>query len=492
MVAPLHSIPADVTPRRAANATSRRAAAFLLGVLATLAAGCTVLPARSEIAAPQPAPTRQSLARQIAVDGGSGPGGGAQSAPARRELIAQLEAEGKPDLLRHQLAVMTADGPVELSRGNDVRVLVDGPQTFAAVFAAIEKARHSILVETYIIEDEGLAKKFADLLLRKRAAGVHVSLIFDAVGSIDTDESYFDRLRDGGVQVCRYNPVHPLDRAGYWNITQRDHRKIIVVDGQTAFIGGINISRVYASGSSPGGSGRPRHAGTEDGWRDTHLAVRGPAAGTLSDLVHEVWQRQGCEGTMPALAGTRAAPAGDKVLRVIASSPDGRPSEIYRALLAAIDNARRSVHLTMAYFAPGPEMVAALSGAARRGVDVHLILPSMSDFAPVLNAGRSYYAELLEAGVKIAELQDAVLHSKTAVIDGVWSTIGSSNMDWRSLADNNEANVVVLGDDFGLEMERLFRRDLDKSEVIDAQRWAHRPLPQRLKEWLARVAERWL
>lgn len=458
-----------------------------VATLGLLAAGCAMLPARHEVGSPEPGATRQTLAAQITVQGS----GGAQAAPARRELIAQLEAEGKAALLRHQLAVMTADGPVELIRGNDVRVLVDGPQTFAAIFAAIEKARRSIVIETYILEDEGLAQKFAELLLKKRAAGVSVNLMFDAVGSIATDEAYFDRLRAGGVQVCRFNPVHPLDRPGYWNITHRDHRKIIVVDGATAFTGGINISRVYSSGSSPGRSGRPRAASAEDGWRDTHMAVRGPAAHALEKLVHETWRDQGCEGALPTLGAPPPA-AGDKVLRIIASSPDGRPSEIYRALLGAIDNARHSVHLTMAYFAPGEEMVAALTAAARRGVDVHLILPSMSDFTPVLNAGRWYYTELLRAGVKVSELQDAVLHAKTAVIDGVWSTIGSSNMDWRSLADNNEANVVVLGEDFAAEMARMFERDLAQSQAITAEAWAARPLPQRVKEWLARLAERWL
>lgn len=460
---------------------------FAIAGLAVLAAGCAMLPARSEIPAPAPGATRQTLAAQIAVQGSNG----SQPAPARRELIAQLEAEGKPALLRHQLAVMAADGAVELIRGNDVRVLVDGPQTFDAIFAAIEKARRSIFIETYIVEDEGLAKKFADLLLKKRAAGVTVNLMFDAVGSIGTDEAYFDRLRAGGVHVCRFNPVHPLDRPGYWNITHRDHRKIIVVDTAVAFTGGINISRVYSSGSSPGRSGRPRAAAAEDGWRDTHMEMRGPAAHAFEKLVREVWRDQGCEGELPAPTAA-AAPAGDKVLRIIASSPDGRPSEIYRALLAAIDNARHSVHLTMAYFAPGEEMVAALAGAARRGVDVQLILPSMSDFTPVLNAGRSYYGQLLESGVKIAELQDAVLHAKTAVVDGVWSTIGSSNMDWRSLVDNNEANVVVLGEDFATEMTRVFERDLAQSQVITAEAWAARPLPQRVKEWFARLAERWL
>lgn len=458
----------------------------VVGVLA-LAGGCAVLPARSEIRTPEAGATRQGLAEQIAVQGSAG----TQSAPAKRELLAQLEAEGKAGLMRHQLAVMTAEGPVELFRGNDVRVLIDGPQTFAALFAAIEKARRTIVIETYIVEDDELAQKFADLLLRKRAAGLNVSLMFDAVGSMATEQAYFDRLRAGGVKVCRFNPVNPLTRPGYWNITQRDHRKIIVVDGATAFIGGINISRVYTSGSSPG-SGRSREASVDSGWRDTHMMLRGPVAPAFEKLVHDIWRDQGCEGTLPPLPTAAPAPAGDKVVRVIASSPDGRPNEIYRALLGAMDHARHSVHLTMAYFAPGPEMVGALTAAARRGVDVHLILPSVSDFTPVLNAGRSYYKELLAAGVKLAELQDAVLHSKTAVIDGVWSTIGSSNMDWRSLASNNEANAVVLGEDFAAEMERMFQRDLAQSEPITAAAWAARPLSQRVKEWFARVAERWL
>jgi cardiolipin synthase A/B len=146
----------------------------------------------------------------------------------------------------------------------------------------------------------------------------------------------------------------------------------------------------------------------------------------------------------------------------------------------------------MAYFAPGAEMIDALGQAARRGVDVHLILPSISDFAPVLHAGRSYYAGLLEAGVKISERQDAVLHAKTAVIDGVWSTVGSGNLDWRSLVANDEVNAIVLGEDSAQDMERIFERDLAQSEAIDPARWADRPIGQRLKEWLARIAERWL
>jgi cardiolipin synthase A/B len=202
-----------------------------------------------------------------------------------------------------------------------------------------------------------------------------------------------------------------------------------------------------------------------------------------------VWMAQGCEAALPPVA-PKQPPAGDRLVQIIPSGPDGDDNRIYGALLSAIDASTRSVHLSMAYFAPGPDMVAALCDAAARGVDVSLILPSVSDFSPVLYAGRSYYTQLLEAGVRIHELRGAVLHAKTAVIDGVWSTVGSSNMDWRSFTDNNEVNAVVLGEDFGREMEQVFRRDIAASSPVTAEAWAHRPLAARAREWFARLLER--
>jgi cardiolipin synthase len=177
---------------------------------------------------------------------------------------------------------------------------------------------------------------------------------------------------------------------------------------------------------------------------------------------------------------------------VLASGPDDAVPAIYVSLLSAILYAEKAVHITMAYFVPDEQTIEALVGAARRGLDVALVLPSYTDFWAVFHAGRSRYSELLAAGVKIHERQNTLLHAKTIVIDGVWSTVGSSNMDWRSFLHNEELNVVVLGSAFGEQMEAMFARDLAESVAIDRETWERRPLSIRMKEWAARVWEYWL
>jgi len=179
-------------------------------------------------------------------------------------------------------------------------------------------------------------------------------------------------------------------------------------------------------------------------------------------------------------------------VRAIGSTPDDPYSLIYLTLISAIGNAEKQVYLTNAYFVPDPQLLKSLTDAAGRGVDVRLILPSHSDSAMVFHAGRSHYSGLLEGGVKLYERLGALLHSKTAVIDGVWSTVGSTNLDWRSFLDNDEINAVVLGREFGQKMSDMFAADLAASRGIDPERWERRPLSFRIKEWMARVWERLL
>jgi len=184
---------------------------------------------------------------------------------------------------------------------------------------------------------------------------------------------------------------------------------------------------------------------------------------------------------------------GPHVVRILVNRPGSADNHaIYLTLLSAINSSQRSVHITMAYFVPDPGFIEALADAARRGVDVTLLLPGFSDFSIVLHAGRSHYEELLEAGVKIYERKDALLHAKTAVVDGVWSTAGSSNLDWRSFTLNHEINAVILGADFGAQMEALFERDRQASEPVSLEQWKRRPLTDRLKEFMSRLLERWL
>lgn len=460
--------------------------AWAVALISGLAA-CAQTPPAQRVQPAASAPSIQRVASQVSVRGQ----GGQLPRAARETLLRQLGEQGGTTLVQRHLSAMSRFGSVELLAGNQAQLLVDGPATFGSMFAAIEQARSTILLESYIIDDAATAQRLAQLLARKREQGVGVAVLYDAVGSIGTPAAYFDDLRSHGVAVCAFNPLKPVPGQTASDITQRDHRKILVVDRDVAFTGGINISAVYSSGSF-----RRRPAAGADastGWRDTQIRLRGPAASALDDLVRQTWSAQGCTDTLAAAAprppgGTAA---GTQVLRIVAASPGDAVNRIYELLLTAIDASQRSVLLTMAYFAPGNDMLDALCEAAERGVDVRLILPSLSDFSPVLVAGRSYYDRLLAAGVKVYELQGAVLHAKTAVIDGVVSTVGTSNMDWRSFGSNQEVNAVVIGEDFGDTLTELFRRDQAASQAIDLVQWRQRSVWQRTKEAVARLLERW-
>lgn len=469
----------------------RLAAALLASALvgACAAVGTPLRADQPAAASASRAPSARTVAQTVQVTGQRG----RLDAAARTQMLNRLGAQGNADLLNRQLQAMARFGDVDLYAQNEATLLVDGPATFASMFQAIEQARQTVLLQSYIIEDSEIAQRLSELLVRKRGEGVPVLVLYDAVGSIGTSTAFFDGLRAAGIPTCDLHPVNPLSRPGYWEIVNRDHRKILTVDRRIGYTGGINVSAVYSSGSF-GGSKRPKASdGTtpDNGWRDTQIRLRGPAVTALDDMVRRTWQDQGCKGELPALptTPTAAAGAGRHVVRIVPASPEQPYSEVYAMLLGAIDAATRSVHLTMAYFAPGQEMIDALTDAARRGVDVQLILPSVSDFSPVLHAGRSHYSRLLAAGVKLYELQDAVLHAKTAVIDGVVSTVGSSNMDWRSFTGNHEVNAVVFGEDFADAMNTMFQRDLAASTPITPEVWKRRPLVQRAKERFARWFE---
>lgn len=414
-----------------------------------------------------------------------------QGVSSPRRVAAQVAAEGRAALALHQLNQLAAQGDAHLFRNNAARLLIDGPATFAAMRAAVRAARTRVLLESYIFEDEGLAAEMGALLAEKVRAGVGVAVLYDSLGSRNASDTFFESLRARGVSVCAFNPVNPLRRPGYWDINHRDHRKFLVADQTVGFTGGINISKVYTSGSGSSGGSRGGGSGSDaDGWRDTQIELRGPVVPALAAAFEAQWHSQGCRDALPAAPAEPARDAGTKTVQLLLSQPQDERNPIYDSLLRAIEAAQVSVHLTMAYFAPGKQMAQALQDAARRGVEVVLVLPSRSDFKMVLHAGRAYYTELLEAGVQIHELQTALLHAKTAVIDGVWSTVGSSNMDWRSFVDNSEANVVVLGDDFGQSLEAQFQRDLAASRPIPADEWARRGMGQRLLEAFGRLAER--
>ncbi len=406
-----------------------------------------------------------------------------------KRLVEKLERAGESNLLRRHLAHIEAINGPPLVVGNSARLLIDGPATFDAMFSAIQRARDHVNLETYIFDDGVVGLRLADLLIAKRSQGVKINIIYDSVGSILTPLDFFERLKSNDIEVCEFNPVNPL-KGQRWRINNRDHRKILIVDGETAFTGGINISGVYSAGSF--GSKRKRAGTSKEGWRDTHVQIDGPAVAEFQRLFVDTWGKK-CRAPLAQGKFFPKPPAqGNKIIRVMGSSPDDPVNLTYIVLLSAIAHAERSVYLTMAYFVPDPQTIETLKAAAQRGVDVKLILPGFSDFAAVFHAGRSHYSDLLTAGVKIFEHREALLHAKTAVIDGVWSTVGSTNMDWRSFLHNDEVNAIVIGEEFANEMERMFNRDLADSVSIDLAKWEARSPMLRVKEWGARLWEYWL
>ncbi|WP_306600332.1 cardiolipin synthase [Geothrix sp. 21YS21S-2] len=375
-----------------------------------------------------------------------------------------------------------------LLAGNAVQLLFDGPETMGAMLASISAAKRSINLETYIFDPDELGQTFSDLLIAKQREGVQVNIIYDCVGTAGTPEAFFDRMRDAGIRLCPYHPINPFKRLGRWKVNNRDHRKILVVDGAVAFTGGANISGTYLHGSLFRRKGRGR---TNLGWRDTHLRIEGPAAAALQELFVQTWLVQMKEDLHTPDYFPAPREAGDTLVRVVGSQPGG-DFEIYRAYVLAIDQAARTIHLTAAYFVPDARIVQALVRAARRGVEVEIILTSLTDSGFVQHASQSYYQEFLDAGVRLYQLKSSILHAKTAVIDGAWSTVGSTNLDMRSFLFNKEVNVIVLGTPFGGEMEKAFREDKANSDEITSSGWARRSRADRVREWVARRLARWL
>ena len=369
-------------------------------------------------------------------------------------------------------------------------LLQDGPSTYQAMLAAILAARDHINMESYIFEDDEVGRRFADALIAKQQQGVQVNLIRDSVGTLRTPAAFFARLTASGVRVLEFNPVNPLTARKEWELNQRDHRKLLIVDGLTAFMGGINVSSVYSGGSFTQAS-RMRPDGTP-AWRDTDLRLRGPVVAEFQRLFLATWAAQKGEELPPRNYFPPPERAGRQVVRAIGSSPEEPYSLIYETLLSAIGSAETSVYLTNAYFVPDPQLLAALQAAAARGVDVKLILPGQTDSWLVFHAGRSHYEQLLRSGVEIYERHGVILHAKTALIDGVWTTVGSTNLDWRSFLHNHELNAVVLGREFGQEIQAMFDGDLAQSDAITLDSWQHRPMGMRVREMLARMWEYWL
>jgi cardiolipin synthase A/B len=402
-----------------------------------------------------------------------------------RELLEKLKQEaGSTDLIQANISLMQSLGGPPLTAGNQVTLLIDGPATFASMSKAISDAKDHVNIETFIFDDDEVGRQFADLLIRKQREGVQVNLIYDSVGCMRTPSAFFARLKDAGVNVLEFNPVNPVKAKEEQLITNRDHRKVVVVDGNVAFTGGVNLSGVYSKSQSLSGSPDGK---AEEGWRDTHVRIVGPSVAQFQTLFIQTWRDQ--KG--PELARRNYFPApkpeGHAYVEVIGSTPGDQNRLTFVMYISAIRHAGYFVHLTTPYFVPDRQFMDTLTEAAGRGVEVKLILPGNSDSKLAFYAGRSHYEDLLEAGVTLYERRARMLHSKTAVIDGVWSTVGSTNLDQLSFQNNNEINAIILDTVFAEQMERLFNEDIAASDEITRSAWSGRPLLDRVKEMFSRL-----
>jgi len=461
----------------ASHALGRAAVA---GLYLLAAAGCATLPDTDAL-------IERHSGQAARFETASGP----LSAQRSAAVLAELKRKsGDIDILERQIALEQAINDSPLLVGNKVTLLQDGAATYPAMFAAIRNARDHVNMETYIIEDDEVGQQFANVLLEAQGRGVQVNVIYDGLGAISTPKAFFDGLTAGGVQVLQFNPVNPATVLAPWMLNNRDHRKLLVVDGRTAFLGGINISSVYASGSAARRSGKASDHNMA--WRDTDLQIEGPVVAEFQKLFMETWDKQKGEPLAQKQYFPALPPQGKDIVRAIGSTPDDPFSLIYLTLISAIGNAEKNVYLTNAYFVPDQQLLKALIGAAGRGVDVKLVLPNHSDSQHAFHAGRSHYASLLEGGVQLYERLGEMLHAKTAVIDGVWSTVGSSNLDWRSALDNNEVNAVVLGREFAGQMQAMFAKDLAASQAIELDAWNRRSPMLRIRELVGRMMQRLL
>ena len=391
----------------------------------------------------------------------------------RKEAAPAFSSEAwKADALRFGLR------PERFLNGNRLKLLRDGREAYPVMLDAIEKAESSVFLEVYTIRDDFVGRRFAEALARKAREGLDVRLVYDAIGSAGLSEDFLGPMNRAGVKTVAFHPVAPWRRD--WALNKRDHRKLLVADGARGFLGGINISREYA----------PSEEGGEN-WRDTHVEICGPVAGALRDMF--AWTLRHATGeTIPCASGGAAAFADGVAAKVIANHPFRNRHAIRAEYARVIRRAEKFVFIANAFFVPDRGIRRLLRKAVGRGVRVEVMVPERSDVPAADYAGRAVFSRLLRAGVRIFLWPDRVLHAKTAVVDGVWSTVGSYNMNHRSLFHDLEATLIVVDRRFGAEMVEMFEADRAKCRELHIEDWERRPVKQKVLERLCYLIRYWL
>ncbi len=361
---------------------------------------------------------------------------------------------------------LEANTGAPITPGNRVDILLNGNDVFPAMLEAVRSAKRSITFEQYVWEKSDVSEELALAIAERCRAGVGVNMLLDYAGSLKFPDGYAKTLRTAGCHLAWFHPLQPWQ---VWRFNHRSHRRILVIDGRLGFTGGFGISEKWT------GDGR-----TKGNWRDTHARVEGPAVEYLQAAFGQDWR----ETTGIVLAGEayfpRLTPVGDIHAQVVASSPATGSYDAYMLFLLSIESARREILITNPYFVPDDRMGQALLAAVARGVRVEVLIPGAIDHPLVREAGRRGFGPFLRAGIKIYEYTPALLHAKTMVVDGVFTSLGSTNFDNRSFALNQEVNLTVYDRRVGQRMEQIFAADRAYSRPITLHDWTHRSLKSRI------------
>jgi cardiolipin synthase len=381
---------------------------------------------------------------------------------------------GSDDFLRATEAITSAP----ISRGNAIELFINGDEIFPAMLETMRGAQRTLNFLTYLYWSGEIAGRVAAALCERARAGVEVNVLLDAVGSAKMDRGLIDDMDEAGVTFAFFRPPKPY---AVRRLNNRTHRKLLIADGEVGMAGGVGIADQWT-----GDAQDPEH------WRDTHVRVRGPVVRGLQGAFAENW----LEATGDVLVGPAYLPelepvSGGGSMQVVRSTAEVGDTNVEALYFLAIACARTSLHLTSAYFAPRPAFVEALTAAARRGVDVRVLVPGPHiDKEVVRQAGRSAYGDLLDAGVLIFEYCPTMIHAKTLTIDGAWSSVGSVNFDNRSFQLQDEVTLCVGSPAFAAQLDAQFEHDLERSAPIEPGRWNGRPLPARLREGLTKIMRR--
>ncbi|MFG6414137.1 phosphatidylserine/phosphatidylglycerophosphate/cardiolipin synthase family protein [Roseateles sp. DC23W] len=392
---------------------------------------------------------------------------------AEKKIDVQLPKLYETDDAEFRRSLSALLGP-PLLEGNQVETLLNGDRIFPSMLAAIRSAQHTVNFETYIYWSGSIGREFVDALTERARAGVKVHVLLDWVGSLKIDDGMLEEMKAAGVACERFHEPH----WSHWGrLNNRTHRKLLVVDGRVGFTGGVGIADQWR--------GDARHAGE---WRDTHFRVTGPVVAQMQSVFLDNWMRATGEVLHGEAYFPALQPTGPYAAQMFSSSPSGGSESMHLMYLLAITAARKTIDLANSYFVPDDLTIRTLIDAARRGVKVRVLTPSGHiDSETVRKASRSTWGPMLEAGIEFAEYAPTMFHVKGLVVDGVFSSVGSTNFDNRSFRLNDEANLNVLNAEFGKQQQAVFEADWARAQRITLQAWRDRPLSERAWETLART-----